>query len=173
VYLQSPLLALGGGRDGWVSMSPDELSTSSPGAGLGSYDPSKLLESLRGVAGEPEVVGTEEIDGVQTTHYRATMDLADAVAKAPESERARLQAQLDQLDGAEVPVDVWIDGDGLPRRMRMDMGGLASSMGSTDGGAVMTMDFYDYGVPVDIQVPSPDDVTPLAGAFGLGAGESS
>jgi hypothetical protein len=35
------------------------------------------------------------------------------------------------------------------------------------------MDFYDYGVPVDIQVPSPDDVTPLAGAFGLGAGESS
>jgi hypothetical protein len=87
-----------------------------------------------------------------------------------------VEAQLDQLGDAEMPVDVWVDADGLPRRLQIDLGGMVAAMGLDGGSAVMTIEFFDYGVPVDIEVPSPDEVTPitevlggLGGAFGAGS----
>ncbi len=165
MYVQSPLFDVAGGPGGWLSISSEDLGSGS--AGLGSYDPSTFLESLRGVKGGPEVVGTEEIDGVETTHYTATLDLRQAVEEAPDDQRALIEAQLGQLGAAEIAVDAWIDGDGLPRRLRMDMGSMFGALGLGAGtDAVMTMDFFDYGVPVDIRVPSPDEVTPFTDVMG-------
>lgn len=175
LYLRLPVLDMLGGPTGWLSLTPDDLGATadSLGLGAGSYDPSKILESLRGVTGEPELVGTEEVRGVETTRYTATMDLADAVAEVPADRRAAVKAQLEQLGGAEVPVDVWIGGDGLPRRMQIDM---SDTLGSVGGRAVMAMEFFDYGEPVDIQVPSPDEVQSLTeslGAVGESFGDAS
>ncbi len=166
-YLQAPMFEMFG-LSGWVSMSPDDLGMTEEamGFGGGAYDFTTTLESLRGVVGEPEVVGQEEIRGVATTHYAARMDLEEALAQAPEAQREVLEAQLDQLGEAEIRVNVWIDDDDLPRRMRMDMGAMFASLGLGDGGVTMTMDFLGYGDPVEIQVPSADEVTPLAEVLG-------
>ena len=83
-YIRSPLFEMLTGASDWLSMSPDELAAGGGGLGIGSSDPTSLLESLRGVAGDPEVVGQEEVRGVETTHYRATMSLAEALEEAPE-----------------------------------------------------------------------------------------
>ena len=61
---------------------------------------------------------------------------------------------------------MWIDADDLPRRVRMEMDGLFASLGMGDGGATITMELYDYGEPVDIVVPSADEVTPINEALG-------
>ena len=109
--------------------------------------------------------------GVATTHYEATMDLARALEEAPAHQRARLEEMFEQLGGGddladvEIPVDVWVDDDDLPRRLRMDMGQVLGAAG-TRGEMTMTMDLFDYGEPVDIEIPSADEVTPFSEALG-------
>jgi hypothetical protein len=172
-YLRAPMFSMMG-VDGWISMTPEDLGTTAEGLGFGAgaYDLTQTLESLRGVAGEPEVVGQEEVRGVDTTHYRATMNLAQALEEAPPEQRERLEVAFEQLGGGDelgdvdVPVDVWIDADDLPRRMRMDMGSVFAAAGLGDGTMTMTMDMFGYGEPVEIEVPSPDEATPIREAFG-------
>ncbi len=168
-YLQLPMLATLTGTDGWVSMGPDDLGMGADlGIGAGAYDPSKLLESLRGVGGEPTVVGEEAVRGVDTTHYRVEVDLDEALANVPEAQRDTVEASLDQLgdlEGAAIPVDVWIDDDGLPRRVQLD---LSTALGAIagDGTMQMTMELFDYGEAVDIEVPPADEVTPFREVMG-------
>ena len=99
VYMRSSLFEMFAGTTGWLSMSAEDLGADAGGLGLGATtsDPTKILESLRGVTGEPEVVGQEDVHGVDTTHYRATMSLAEALADVPESQRAEVEAALEQL----------------------------------------------------------------------------
>jgi hypothetical protein len=173
MYVQMPFAALLGAPSGWLSMDLAEMGAGPDPLGAGAYDLRSTLETLRGTTGEPEVVGTEEVRGVETTHYTATVDLAKALEEAPESARAALE-QLggsDALDGAELVVDIWIDADGLPRRQTMDMGGAFGAMGLGTGTATMTIEYFDYGEPVDIEVPAPEDVTPFSEVMG-GFGEA-
>jgi len=170
-YLHFSLIETLTGASGWLSMSADELGTgaSSLGLGAGATAPTKMLEALRGVTDEPEIVGQEEVRGVETTHYRGTLTLADALEKVPEDQRAEVAAALDELgeDGdAGIPIDVWIDGDGLPRRMTVDMGDALAMVAPGGGSATMTMELFDYGEPVDIAIPSPDEVTPFSEVMG-------
>jgi hypothetical protein len=79
-------------------------------------DPTQLLDMLSKASSGVEKVGTETVAGVETTHYHATVDLAKL---AQENGAAQAQAeQLRKTIGAqELPVDVWIDGDGYVRRI--------------------------------------------------------
>jgi hypothetical protein len=179
VYMRSSLFEMFAGTRGWLSLRATDLSSDAGSLGLGAAasDPTKILESLRGVTSEPEVVGQEDVDGVETTHYRATLSLADALAEVPESQRAEVEAALGQLGrvgDAEVPVDVWIDGEGLPRRMTLDMGAAFGAIAGEAVGATMTIELFDYGQPVDIAIPPADEVTPFSDVMaGLGSFESA
>jgi hypothetical protein len=181
VYMHAPIFEMAG-VDGWLSMTPEDLGTSAGamGLGAGSYDFTQTLEALRGAGGEPEVVGEEEVRGVPTTHYRLDLDLAEALEQAPADQREQLEAAFEQLGtsgelgDAEVPVDVWIDGDDLPRRMRMDMGSMFAALGAGEGSMTMTMELFDFGDDVAIEVPAADEVTPFREAMGgLGGGFAS
>ena len=178
-YLHFSLIEMLTGSSDWLSMSAEELGAGADGLGLGASatDPTKMLESLRGVTGEPEVVGQEDVRGVETTHYHATMSLADALEKVPEDQRAEVEVALQGLGEAsdvDIPVDVWIDGDGLPHRMTVELGDALETF-APGASATMTMELFDYGEPVAIQVPSPDEVTPFAEVMGGlgGAGGAS
>jgi len=169
MYVQMPFLSALGAPSGWLSMDLEELGMGADT--LGAYDLRGTLETLRGATGEPEVVGTEEVRGVETTHYRVTVDLAQALEEAPESARAALEQMggAAGLEGAEMVVDIWIDADGLPRRQSMDMGSMFGAMGMGAASATMTIEYFDFGEPVDIEVPAPEEVTPFTdvmGAFG-------
>lgn len=171
VYLRMPMLDALTGTSGWLSATPEDLGQSTGSLGIASsgYDPSMLLEVLRGVADDVEAVGEDEIRGVATTRYTATVSLAKALEQAPADQREQLEAQLDQMGAgdAKLPVEVWVDADGLPRRMTMGFDGLPAAAGAGDGASVeISMEFFDYGEPVEIGVPSPDEVTPFTEVLG-------
>src|SRR5262249_33589164 len=78
-------------------------------------------------------------------------DLQRVVDQAPAGRRAELQDELDFLGEDEptaVPFGVWVDDEGQVRRLRVDR----------DDGYGVTIEYWDFGVPVDLTIPSGDDV---------------
>lgn len=171
-YMRMPMLDMITGTSGWLSGRPEDLGQSGDALGLSgtSTSPTAMLETLRGVSDDVEEVGTEEVRGVETTHYRATIDLDVVLQQVPDAQRAEVEAALEQLSAAgsgTMPVEVWVDGDGLARRMVVALEQIPG-MGAS-GSMRMTMEMFDYGEPVDVQIPDPSEVTPITEAMpGMG-----
>ncbi len=168
-YLRLPLLESLTGVSGWLSADAGDLDGRADALGLAgtATHPAHLLEVLRGLADDLDERGSELVRGVPTTRYQGTVELDDVLDAVPPGERRGLQAELEglmSLGGRSVPVEVWIDADGLVRRMQMRFDHLGEEAGTFDvaGSATMTLDLFDVGEPVDIAVPGPDEVTPLS-----------
>lgn len=138
----------------------------------GGNDPSQILQFLSGVSGTVETVGEEEVRGVNTTHYRADIDLDKAAEQAPkelrDGVRMSVEAMKAQLGATSLPMDVWIGEDGYVHRMGMkiETGEDAPQRFTMD----MTMEFYDFGSPVSITVPDASQVYDMTDMMtGMGA----
>ena len=92
--------------------------------------------------------GEEQVEGVTTTHYTATVN----------TDKAFAELEMDKGEGTpdEVIYDVWLDEDDLIRKMSF-----------TQNGAEATMTATDWGQPVTIEAPAeselaeaPDSGTP-------------
>jgi hypothetical protein len=180
MYMHFPLFAqLGGGDKEFVKF---DLAAAGNGVGdvLGGgvggafgSDPSSFLQFLEG-AGKVTEVGSEDVDGVSTTHFSGSYTLADALAQLPADRRDKVEKSFEGLgltadaEAQEIPFEVWIDGDGLVRKMTtsLDMSKLASSSPNPLGATTMTMKFSDFGAPVDIQIPQDDQVQDFSSVFG-------
>jgi hypothetical protein len=126
-----------------------------------SNDPRELLEVLRGVSGEIEIVGSEQLRGAATTHYRATIDPLEYGKLASPDKRQELESLAEQMAAQsgrrEIPVDVWLDEGGLVRKLTMAIS--AMQPGTSDSSDVsMTFEIYDYGKDVDIDLPTASEV---------------
>jgi hypothetical protein len=126
-----------------------------------SNDPRELLDFLQGVSGEIETIGAEELRGVQTTHYRATIDPLEYAKLVPPDKQQELQSLIEQMAGqsglGEIPVDVWLDESGLVRRLTMAFS--ATQPGTSESSDVsMTFELYDYGEDVAIDLPPASEV---------------
>jgi len=138
----------------------DLTDTSSPLAQmmsqvLRSADPSGSIAGMRNSITDFEKVGTERVDGVQTTQYRVEVDSRKALA-------AQGMADLpgvDQLPDT-LTYDMWIGADDLIRRMSFAMG-----MTMT-----MTMDITQWGEPVRVTAPPPGQITKTDPFAGMPAG---
>ncbi|HEX4306786.1 MAG TPA: hypothetical protein VHZ54_12155 [Solirubrobacterales bacterium] len=154
-YTRSAVLAaeLPGGKE-WLGMEP-----------LLGHDPTKALGSGPGAGGTLEMLeavggGVEELDhqtvrGHRTTRYRATMDLgrvADLMAENGEADLASEYGQMAEEAPEPIPVEVWIDGNGLLRLTRMVL-----SLPTGDGGPTlsvdMRMEYFDFGVHPKVKLP--------------------
>jgi hypothetical protein len=125
-----------GDRMYWMNQSVDEATGADrfmPGAR--GMSPDRLLKDLIKSSTKVETLGSEEIRGVSATHYRAHLD----------------ETKLGIDGDAEKPVvvDVWIDEEGLPRRIRVPAGA---------GDLVVVFDLFDFGVPVSIHAPPANEV---------------
>jgi len=152
---------LPGATKPWVSVPNDALR--SGGSLSGTQSPTGLLDALRGIGGAITTIGKEKVNGVDTTHFHTVVRLADAIAAAPESQRAQAQAalqQLDQLGAAEMPVDVWITDDGIPVRQVMTFDGSSGVAALAGLQMKVTVDLSDFGAPVKVDIPSADQVEP-------------
>jgi hypothetical protein len=155
----------------WVSMDFDALAElSGGGVDLGkilqssSNDPTSSLDHLRGATNVTEV-GSADVRGVDTTHYRATVDLEKAIAESPAASKEALQALLDVYTDTTQEIEVWIDGDDRVRRVKtsVDMSTIqlpAAAMpdGGFDGTMSVTQEFYDFGAEAAIDLPADDEV---------------
>jgi hypothetical protein len=130
----------------WVKIDSKDLGTAGQ---LQQSDPSSALDGLRGVSSDTREVGHATVRGVDTVHYRGTLDVDKAVAKAPEAARDRVRGALSQFDDG-TRLDVWIDANGLPQRYSLSADIVKDSQRAT---MVESFDIYDYGVQVDVKVP--------------------
>ncbi len=141
--------------DQWVEMDSTEISGMTEGFGAGSAtDPTEFLRQLEDANADIEELGTETVRGIETTHYRAVVDLAELQAALPADQAADLEATMGAgLD--TLPMEFWIGDDGLVYRWSttMDMSGMADAAGI--GSVAMTYEMFDYGQDVGIVAPDP------------------
>jgi hypothetical protein len=91
--------------------------------------------------------GGQEIRGANTFRYSIDVDLRQAIAASPPSQRPALEAAYQAIGPVLWPADVWLDDQGRVRHLE-----LAEDLPFTD------LDFYDFGTPAKISVPSRDQV---------------
>jgi hypothetical protein len=130
-----------------------ELSQTSPS------NPAQILDHLRGVSRSIQEVGRETVRDVDTVHYRATVDLERAADRLSEKGRDSYLEAIKPLETTTLPMDVWVDEDGLVRRMGF-------SFEVSEGGQSVTMtlrmDLYEFGIDVDVSAPPASEVTELS-----------
>lgn len=123
-----------------------------------SGDANETLGYLRAVAGVEEI-GTHEVRGVPATHYSAVVELHKVPDVSPEESRERIQAAIDRLIAmtgkSTQPIDVWIDADGLVRKLSLEQGSPTSTTRTT-------IELYDFNSGVKIDVPPADQVSELS-----------
>jgi hypothetical protein len=135
-----------------------------PARGGAAQDPTRQLEYLRGVSDSVEKVGVEEVRGVQTTRYEAVVDLEREVAGQDAEAREAHDEMVEKLGATKLPVEVWIDDENRVRRYAMDATVTVPEDAPEvpEGGEMQTSivaEYYDFGTPVDVQAPPPDQTT--------------
>jgi hypothetical protein len=176
VYVKLPpaiASKLPGGRP-WMKV---DLAKASGIAGFSSLannpvssDPSQFLSYLRATSGHVSKQGNEVVNGVQTTHYRATISLdrvPDTLPSASRKGAKQAVSSIEQLTGLkQLPVDAWIDANNLIRRMRLSFAeSVAPSVKLNIG---MTMDFVKYGPQPKTRFPSADQVSDASSLSSVG-----
>lgn len=169
MYMRSPLFAseLPDGKT-WMKV---DLVRAGKELGLDfeamtNYRPTDTLSSLQSTTGDVSEIGTETVRGVETTHYRATIDLEKAAAEGPKELRDTMSRVAELTGISQIPVEVWIDDEGLVRRYSQTWN-QKLPQGAGRMQTEITMDLFGFGPRVQVDAPPADDVvdaTELAGA---------
>ena len=177
MYMRMPFLTrlIPGGRP-WIKMDLEEVGRQT-GVDLaalsqvGQSDPTQYLTYLSGASEDVREVGRQSNCGSDmrqigmTTHYHAELDLGKAIEQAPAAVRERARASIEQVEDMLVdgtmPVEVWIDRRGLPRRMSSSY-----EMKVPDSEDTLdvrySLEMGDYGTRVRVKPPPESQFTDLA-----------
>lgn len=118
---------------------PGDYDPESFGPGPFDHDPRTLLETLSS-AGGFDVVGDEVVDGLPTHHLRA----------ARPEEAFDLAGLRQGVDGTATSLDVWVDDEGLVRRLDFRI----EDPWDVEGSWTSSIRFTDLGEPVVIEAPA-------------------
>ncbi|MEU9452308.1 hypothetical protein [Streptomyces sp. NPDC048277] len=141
--------------DKWVRVETASLSDGNLVTG-GATDPFAAAELLRGTR-TATYLGKTELAGTEVRHYRGTADLATAARAASAGNRASLAAAAKGFATAEVPFDAYLDDQGRIRKLRERFSFVNDSSKDTVAVASTTL-LYDFGTPVDVKLPRPQDI---------------
>ena len=156
MYLKLPASLAQPGRP-WVKITPGGTDPISQALGpiaeqlRGGVDPADGLAIIQG-ATTVERTGTETVDGVETSVYSATMDLA----KAAQYAEGDLKQQYEQLAAAGVETldfTLWVDGDDLLRKFQ-------TVVPTPQGDVEAAGTYSEWGEPVTIEAPPQDEIAP-------------
>ena len=175
MYMKSPLFsaALPSGKS-WIDI---DLAKTGRRLGIGdptqfgSADPNQSVRALRALSSRVERVGEEQVRGVATTHYRATVELRRLPSVTPPARRAAARqsvSRLIQLIGTDsYPMEVWVDRRHLVRRMRIEM---TMKVQGKSVNQDMTIELFDFGPKHRIKPPPADQTFDASKLAGAGAG---
>jgi hypothetical protein len=159
LYIRSEVFAgkLPGGRS-WMKIDLDAaakergIDLSALGTSGPAQSPTQGLDYLKG-AGKAKKLGSEEVGGVATTHYRVTVNLDRAAKRSTQTSAKRAIDALSKSLGTRtsIPVDVWVDGENLVRRQRVDYVAMIDGEKTT---FKLTTDYTDFGAAVKISPPA-------------------
>ncbi|HVA04175.1 MAG TPA: hypothetical protein VMU64_10545 [Acidimicrobiales bacterium] len=144
----------------WVSIDLSALgvSASQSTGSLGTADnPAAMLRLLTQEGNTVVPLGSSSIEGTPVQGYSVTLNSAAiekqlADAKLP----SWMTAALSHVDIGDTTVKVFVDGSGLLRRMSIGLTETVSSSGTVSVNE--SLDFSDYGSPVDVSAPPADQV---------------
>lgn len=126
--------------------------------GLSSLDPTAMFDRFSDAFTGGTYVGKETIDGTSTDHYRLDVDtkaLTSALpSAAPTAASGAASGAASAMPTTE-SVDVWFDGDGRYKQMKM----------SADGEDV-TESFSGWGKAVSVKAPPASQVQDMTGMVG-------
>jgi hypothetical protein len=114
-------------------------------------DPTEGFAFLSGESRRVLELGREVVRGALTGHYRVELEAAPIAERSSAAVRRAIEEDGRRL----VPVEVWIDGEGLIRRLRWDN---RFQIGDTAARIVVTTEYFDFGADVAIAVPRPEQV---------------
>ena len=130
-------------------------------------DPSQLLQYLRAASAGVSNLGKQRVDGVETTHYRATVKLDSLASLEHATAERSLIEQLQQRTGlSEFPMDVWIDSHRLVRRILMSLPIRLGNGPTIEESAVA--DITGYGPQRRPTPPPADQVADLSSLIHIG-----
>lgn len=181
-----------GGDGRWVRLDGSGLGISLADLRTrGASSPQALVRSLEGAHDDFDKVGTEQIRGERTTHYRGTLSagrelaetLVDQAAKQADTADAagtdttstdrdeQVQRVADALKSG-LTSDVWLDDSGRPRRIEqsltwstlLDALGANAETPAKEGRVVVGLDLWNYGTAGAVTVP--DDTVGLVDFLG-------
>jgi hypothetical protein len=138
----------------------------------GSFDPRQALSYLEAVSTNGiHKLGSTTVRGDQTTHYSAQLDLTKVLDKAQQQLGSSTNLDLTQLAKQmgmqQLPMDVFIDGQHLVRRVAIKMQLTAPSSAGSQAGQhasfAINEDFDGYGTPVTVTAPPANQVVDGSG----------
>jgi len=142
----------------WLKLDPKVFGG---GGQIGQSDPNGSLDALRGVKGDVKRVGSEKVRGTNTTRYRVTIDADQAVNSAPEAQRDEVRNSIGTLGSKTIPADVWIDGKGRLRKVRLHV---AASTTTTKGS--VGFEYFALGAHVNVEAPPANEVVDFQDLLG-------
>ena len=184
--------ALGEPPEGWFTLDataaasmgilcPSPLPGEAPSAGAcpAPNDNAHLIEFVNDV----ETIGSEDIDGEPMTVLRYTLDavaLAESQGTGPDGGDGSAQFPAEMF-GDGLATDIWIDGEGLTRRVSLDLGSMFGDLAEGFGADAedipefaIVIDFFDYDADITIEAPPADEIVGDFGdLMGLGFDEGS
>ncbi|MHA6805578.1 hypothetical protein [Salinifilum ghardaiensis] len=162
VYVKVPQMAELGGESGKPWMKTDISGMpQQQGADVSKFQD---LQSMLPPGTEIANTSEEQVDGQQATKYETVTDVRKAVQEAPEQQKKILQpvadAGVDQLRQT-----VWVGEDDLPIRVKSVVPPM-EIMGQQVPETTTTVNYSEWGEPVDITVPPADQVQEMPGMGG-------
>jgi hypothetical protein len=135
-------------RGKWLTLDDsNDAGATSAGTVSNMFRPDFLLDVFRSASRSIRTVGHDTIRGVATTHLRIVVD-GPALKKV----LAAKGVPANETTTSTQSLDVWVDSRGRLRRITgVDAG--------SDPATTTQMDFYDYGVRVDVQPPPANEIT--------------
>ena len=160
-YVKFPFFNLFlGAETPWIAMPADESDPTGGFTMTSPGNPSEILGSFEDAGATVEVIGTELVNGVDATHYRAVFDMVMLLEQATPEERERLEAQ-GPIPSDLMPMDVWISEEGLVVRFIMEIDGdsIDADEGESFDQMLMRYDMFELNSGITIEPPPPGEVT--------------
>lgn len=152
-----------------IDLSGNDALSKSLGstAGLADQtDPTQLIKKIA-QAGTITNVTQDTVDGAPATHYSITVDVQKMLTTMTGSADDTEKQALSQLGLKTMPFDIWVNSDNLPVKITTDMAFSGSAMGAGGAGTPtqvdVTVNYTNWGEPVNIQAPPADQVGTLGG----------
>jgi hypothetical protein len=125
--------------------------------------PVALVPLLKGASSGVKEVGREQVRGVDTTRYKATIDLRKAAEQQGPQAKKQLERFLEQAQAQSLPADVWVDDQGRLRKMRYQLKLRPKATDQQGSATVSTiMELFDFGTDANVRRPPASQVADLA-----------
>ncbi len=149
VYLRSPGNPLVDDDTTWLKVEAGGV-VDDPQQAIGlitGTDPGQVLDAFA-QAEDVEDRGEEDVRGTTTVHYETSLPAGAVLDQFGGSQRATIESMQEQGYDVRINVGVWLDEDNRPRRIR--------SVTVVEGilEARLTMELFDFGGDVDVEVPA-------------------